>query len=92
MRLIHLVKLRTGHILVPSYYHDLQFTGLGSDSCPDIYGKYGATAVKDGGQRRHQSCHHHCKHHTTGTCVSKIRGQGQGLKGQRQHQGCNHHY
>lgn len=46
-------------INLPAYNKELALGGLRSDSSPDVHGEQSAAAVKDGGQRGHESSQHH---------------------------------
>lgn len=52
---------------VPAYDDELTLSGLWSDTGPDVHGEQSAAAVKDGGQRGHESSQHHSQHQTAQT-------------------------
>lgn len=52
---------------LPAHNNELTLCGLRSDASPDVHGEQGAAAVKDGGQRGHESSQHHSQHQTSQT-------------------------
>lgn len=58
-------------LCLPAYNDELALCGLGSDACPDVHGEQSAAAVKDGGQRGHESSQHHRQHQTSQTSTQR---------------------
>lgn len=60
----------------PAHDEELSLGGLGPDAGPDVQGEQSAAAVKDGGQRGHESSQHHCQHQTSQACRERNQGGG----------------
>lgn len=54
---------------LPANNNELALGGLWSDASPDVHGEQSAAAVKDGGQRGHESRQHDSQHQSSQPCA-----------------------
>lgn len=59
---------------LPAYNDELSLRSQWSEAGPDVHGEQSAAAVKDRGQRGHESSQHHSQHQASQTWTQEVKG------------------